>query len=367
MDHVLLVRIRCLLVFRASALAGKEARYSSGESNVSISLRDMRADLVDMRTYGEFLDAVLPEYMPRREPQARVDDHKEIVRTPGLASFGVVAECNGEIVGIASSHNRGLAYLGGAIGVMVVVAPGHRRQGLGRRLLEEASRRAADAGFTYWMCSVSIDLPGAMEWALARDFTEIDRSYHLVFNLARWEETEARAILEAAKARRIRIASLEEMRREDADWARRLQELCLSFVDDLPAEFDTTTVFPRDLEEFTAFLEGESRLAFAGSFVAIVDGTWAATTWLSRAEEGADWCVHPMTGVHPDFRRRGLVKALKQAAFAWAHRSGIAVIHTAQQETNAPMLGLNRHLGFEVKSCDVYLRRDLVPSSPAPG
>jgi GNAT superfamily N-acetyltransferase len=85
---------------------------------------------------------------------------------------------------------------------------------------------------------------------------------------------------------------------------------------------------------------------FAG--LALDRGTMVAVHVLRRFEEG------PLVGaqvsglwVAPAFRRRGVARRLKDMGEAWARSIGAHFLNSNVLSQNAPMLGLNRELGFE--------------------
>ena len=103
-----------------------------------------------------------------------------------------------------------------------------------------------------------------------------------------------------------------------------------------------------------------------GSFVAYVEGEPAAVSLLVADPESgraANW----FTGTRRPYRGRGLGTAVKLASIAWAREHGIVELVTDNDETNAPMLAINRRLGFRPARRRVeYLREAGTASSPAP-
>ena len=85
--------------------------------------------------------------------------------------------------------------------------------------------------------------------------------------------------------------------------------------------------------------------AAAGSFVALVDGEPAAVSLLI-ADEASGRSMNMFTGTRQAFRGRGLGLAVKLASIRWAKEHGITQMATRNDETNAPMLAINRRLGF---------------------
>jgi RimJ/RimL family protein N-acetyltransferase len=57
--------------------------------------------------------------------------------------------------------------------------------------------------------------------------------------------------------------------------------------------------------------------------------------------------VNMFTGTLREYRGRGLALAVKLATTHWAAGHGITQISTDNDERNAPMLAINRRLGYE--------------------
>jgi GNAT superfamily N-acetyltransferase len=82
-----------------------------------------------------------------------------------------------------------------------------------------------------------------------------------------------------------------------------------------------------------------------GSFVAMVDGVAAACSLVTADVESSR--AHNMfTGTLRAYRGRGLALVVKLASIRWAREHGITSMATHNDETNAPMLAVNRRLGY---------------------
>lgn len=66
-----------------------------------------------------------------------------------------------------------------------------------------------------------------------------------------------------------------------------------------------------------------------------------------------------MTGTAPAFRRRGLARLAKEATIRWAAETGIQTILTSNDTTNADMLSLNEHLGYQPTVLHVGVANDV--------
>ncbi len=102
-----------------------------------------------------------------------------------------------------------------------------------------------------------------------------------------------------------------------------------------------------------------------GSFLAFVDGEAAALSLLTTdAESGR--AMNWMTGTRRAYRGRGLALAVKLASIHWAAENGITRMLTVNDATNAPMLAINRRLGYKPIGRRVELLKAGTASSQAP-
>jgi GNAT superfamily N-acetyltransferase len=99
-------------------------------------------------------------------------------------------------------------------------------------------------------------------------------------------------------------------------------------------------------DEWRAFVWDNPLFARDGSFGAVVDGRVASVSLiLANAEAGRAFSM--FTGTLAAYRGRGLGLAVKLASVRWAAANGIRQLATTNDETNAPMLAINRRLGYQ--------------------
>ena len=83
--------------------------------------------------------------------------------------------------------------------------------------------------------------------------------------------------------------------------------------------------------------------------VVVADGVVVGTTFL-YVDHDAGRAMNAGTGVVGEYRGRGLGLLVKQHSLAWAAAAGITRVITQNDDTNAPMLAINRKLGYEAFS-----------------
>jgi GNAT superfamily N-acetyltransferase len=91
---------------------------------------------------------------------------------------------------------------------------------------------------------------------------------------------------------------------------------------------------------------------------AVADGLVVAATFLF-ADRETGRAMNGGTGVIPAYRGRGLGLLVKQHSLARAAAAGITLVTTQNDDTNAPMLAINRKLGYRPRSvgCTWVLER----------
>jgi GNAT superfamily N-acetyltransferase len=148
----------------------------------------------------------------------------------------------------------------------------------------------------------------------------------------------------------------------------------LAYDVDIETTADMPTTEPFEgmaYEEWEEHVLRHPLLAPAGSFVALVDGEAAALSLLTADPESGR-AMSWMTGTRRAYRGRGLALAVKLASIQWAAANGITRMLTLNDATNAPMLAVNRRLGYESIGRRLEWLKELEgtassPGPPAPG
>ncbi|MBV6457026.1 MAG: hypothetical protein HONBIEJF_00131 [Fimbriimonadaceae bacterium] len=65
--------------------------------------------------------------------------------------------------------------------------------------------------------------------------------------------------------------------------------------------------------------------------------------WVIRFSESY---YNEFTGVHPDFRGRGIARSMKSRCIEWLREQGVSSIRTNNDSRNAPMITVNERLGY---------------------
>jgi GNAT superfamily N-acetyltransferase len=233
-----------------------------------------------------------------------------------------VADDDGEIVAAGRAGRFGRCWIG--------VAPPARGRGLGAALAAHVERDLREAGHAEAVSWTDDDAGAGFAGHLG--FEEVRRKPISVLRLG---ERELPPLEVPPGVELVPLVDLPERLRE-------LHALAMSAHADDPAD-------PLDSEQsFEEWLRddlGVPDLEFLGSTVAVVDGQLAALAFI--ASDGVYRAENEFTGTHPDFRGRGLATLVKLSTIHWAASKGLQEIWTGNDSENAPMLAINRKLGYE--------------------
>jgi GNAT superfamily N-acetyltransferase len=210
--------------------------------------------------------------------------------------------------------------------VGLTVAGSHRRRGIGGALYELLVAHAATLGATE-LHATFYENDDGVAFARTRGFTEV--------------RAETESMLDPRTVTETPPPDVDLRPVRDVD-PRLVYELDVEATRDLPAteQFD---FMPYD--EWEGHVLERPLFTADGSFVAIVDGVAAAVSMLVVDEESGR-AANMFTGTLRAYRGRGLALAVKLASIAWAAEHGVTTIVTTNDETNGPMLAINRRLGY---------------------
>jgi RimJ/RimL family protein N-acetyltransferase len=111
---------------------------------------------------------------------------------------------------------------------------------------------------------------------------------------------------------------------------------------DIPGRIHSFASF----EEWRRFVCGASWYRPEGQILAALGETWVGLSAVGYFAE-SNSMYNMITGVDRPYRGRGLALALKLRTIRLARRYGAAYIRTHNDSENAPMLALNRKLGYQ--------------------
>ncbi|MFC4456670.1 GNAT family N-acetyltransferase [Deinococcus sonorensis] len=223
--------------------------------------------------------------------------------------------------------------------LLLIVAPDACERGYGSALLTHICDTARALGARRLETSVRDTRPAVRDWAERRGFAFQLHRFESTLDLTAFDDT-AHADLDGRLAHvGVTLQDMGTLGRDEANWTR-----LYSFFAD------------RDQE--TPDKQGMPRLTVEQTQHMLRMNPAVQPEWIVLATRGEDWlgmsvvAGHPrgaynyFTGVAPDARGLGLARALKVEAIRRARAAGFTDMWTHNLSTNAPMLAVNRRLGF---------------------
>lgn len=328
--------------------------------------------MIGVRTQaGAEIAAELPAFAQAVQEHDGVAAFNEATLLDPAARTAAVAREDGTLVGLALGH----ALADGDIEVEIAVTPGHRRQGLGSRLLDAVADQAIASNETaehavaehsmaeHSMTEHSIDMSSATEGDAA--------DHHRLGHLVIWAHGDLPAAAALAHSRgMVRTRTLRQLERH-------LDDRVLATAPSLPDGSAIRAFDPaRDAEPWVELnarifadhpeqgsftrADLDSRLEQpwfnADDFLILTaaDGRMLGYNWLKVTPEDAEIYV---LGVDPDRAGQGYGQALMAAGFARLRRSGIDTAALYVDGDNARAVDLYRRLGFVDRAVDVQYRK----------
>jgi GNAT superfamily N-acetyltransferase len=244
----------------------------------------------------------------------------------------LLAHLDGELAGagVTSRSDTGGAF------VQPRVLPSHRGRGVGSKLLEALADHAVAAGHDE--AGSHVEEPGALAFAKRFGFKETDRQVEQV-RAIRPDEPAAPTL---PGIDLVPLAGRSDL--ADRLFAELASEAVQDFAVDRPIQVDEATWKSEWLRETD------------GCFVALEDG---AIIGLAGFEVDADQPhrgENALTAVRRDRRRRGIARALKQAAIKLAAERGLSELYTWTQDGNVAMRTLNSSLGYVDRGVTITVR-----------
>jgi GNAT superfamily N-acetyltransferase len=238
-----------------------------------------------------------------------------------------VAEVDGRVVGRALARLENLFSEATDLAFVVVSVPTeHRRQGIGSELYDAALAHATSLGPSRLLTNVYESDDGA-RFARARGFVE--------------ERSQQEAVLDPRSVRERPPADVDLRRVADVD-PRLVHALDEAATRD---QISTEQIDGIPYDEWVQHVLEHPLFTAEGSVVAMVAGVAASLSFLLVDRETGR-ALNMFTGTLPAHRGRGLALAAKLGSIEWAAANGIKMLVTVNDTENAPMLAINKRLGY---------------------
>ncbi|MEV5547159.1 GNAT family N-acetyltransferase [Streptomyces sp. NPDC052309] len=308
---------------------------------MTVLVRDLRPDVpADVEAFARVRHLALPFIL--WTPAGVL--HHLLHTHPDARSRSLVAEEDGETIGTAQvglvhdSPEPGQAYLN------VYVHPERLRRGAGGLLVRTAEEYLAAEGATRLFAWV-LDEPGNRAFAERHGYERRRSAHFLRLDLANGTLPPPPSPPAGVE---LRTAA------DYADDPRPLFALDAETMADEPGDVDVEFT---DYEAWLAETWRHPLLDHDLTTVAVVDGRPVAFS--SAFTDGRGRYSTAMTGTARAYRGRGLARLVKTASLHRARAAGYTEAFTGNDTDNAPMLAVNKRLGYEICGTEVRYVREL--------
>jgi GNAT superfamily N-acetyltransferase len=212
---------------------------------------------------------------------------------------------------------------------------------VGPQLANAALAFAREQGATRVAAEVRDNTSEGLRFAERYGFRRDRHIFESRLHLADFDEQQFVGAMERAESEGIRFLTLADL--GDTDEARRkLYDINATLARDTPGHDGNFMPF----EQFQKTVCSASWYRPHGEIVAAINDIWVGMAAVGYFQN-TNSMYNMFTGVDPAWRGRGIALALKLLAIACARRYSATYISTNNDSENAPMLAVNRTLGYQ--------------------
>lgn len=236
--------------------------------------------------------------------------------------------------------------------VWVIVDPACRGQGIGSAMWEDMLKHLQELGATRLGSDVFDNDPLSLSFAEHRGFAIDQHFFNYKLDLTTFDETPYLPVIAALEAQGIRFCALADFP-DTPETRHKLYDLNISYVLD-----HSGTTAPWTFPGFDEFVIQAPWFCREGQLLAVDGEKWVGMVAVSLFPENhSAYNLH--TGVLPAYRGRKIAQSLKVLAARYARQHGAQSILTDSNLRNAPILAINRKLGYQPQPGKYTLVREL--------
>lgn len=265
----------------------------------------------------------------------------------------VAVDSDGQIVGVGEAFHRA-NHRPGAFWVMVHVALTCRRQGVGTALYNEVEAFARQQNASLLRIKLEENKTDGLRFANHLGFCIVQHEFRSMLDIAAFDASRFADVIEAVQAQGIRFFTFAETD-GGADAQRKLYDLNITTAGDNPSN-DQSDVWP--YEDFVRDVFGAGWFRPDGQIFAADGDAWIGMAAVGEVSPGK--MHNMMTGVLREYRGRHIAFALKLLAIEFCRRRNAHSLETGNDSTNAPMLAINRKLGYRPEPGKYRLEKSLL-------
>ncbi|RIH83068.1 Acetyltransferase YpeA [Calidithermus terrae] len=276
-------------------------------------------------------------------------------RDPEYRFARFVAEAEGRVVGVAQHDQSPGSYHPQRFSLELYLHPGFMGRGLGKALYARLLEALEPYRPRHLLAQVRESSERGLRFARERGFSELKRDFVSTLDLRCADLSPYAGLGEKLAAEGIRLASFAELLEADPQAPHKLHELFSDFRLDIPRAAPPTPIpldfFVRNILQGPGY---DPRLFL----VALEGERWVGMSCMFRVGDTRNLDLW-ITGVRREYRGRKIALALKVAGIRLARELGFESIRTDNDSRNAPMLAVNRKLGFVPGPASLTLEKEL--------
>lgn len=297
--------------------------------------------------------AILNAVRPFRTTAAELAGERARWPEGSIAHLVAARDEGGRLLGFAEAY-RFPNTAAGKFYVNVATHPASRRQGAGSALLKAIERFCDDQGGRRLVGEVSDTDAESLAWVQRRGYAVKRHAFDSALDLVGFDEAAFDGVVEGVVQRGIRFFTLAEAPQA----LQALYRLYEATMIDIPG------------------YEAQSFMTFDTWRRVLIEGEGARPDWVFVAADGEQLVGVTQLVAHQDhvytnhtlvdraYRGRRIALALKLLAIRAARRHGAPYMRTGNDSLNAPMLAVNRRLGYRPLAGQYEVVLDLAAHRP---
>ncbi len=316
------------------------------------TLRPFRGTERDYRDAVAVRNAVWPEYpMTVEEMQNR-----DAIQPPRTRWGRYLAQVDGRPVGLGYYFQTPWMYHPRKFRFEVGVLPAFRGRGIGTALYQHMLEALEPVEPLALLTTVREDATDGLDFVQRHGFQEVMRVWEYRLPLERADLAAFQGLDRKLAQEGIEIRTVQELA-DDPERDRKLFELECHVDEDIPYPWPVTEM---TFEEWQRFSRRPGVL-LEGWFVAVHQGRYVGVTALHRNLADPRVLTVYITGVHRDYRRKGVASALKGRAIQFARAYGARELRTWNEAGNRVIQAINERLGFVRQPAHIDFVKQLRP------
>ncbi len=270
----------------------------------------------------------------------------------------VVIQPGDEIVSYGLFHHEPEMFHPKKFRVNIQVHPLRQKQGIGTLLYEKILEEVNSLNAVILRANAREDRKEVATFLEKRGFEEKRREWESRLNLQDFKLEEFYSSLETVLKQGIDFTTMIEEKEKTTDWDYRLFELDNTLWRDVPKPDPYT---PITFEEYKRSHFKSPTLMPDAYFIAKDKEFYIGRCCLHISKASPQDLYQGLTGIRPEYHRRGIAMALKYKAIEYAKNYGYKTIKTWNDSINTGMLAINEELGFVRQPAWKYYEKKLTP------